>query len=94
MIKQKDVQNVLFNRYIAPAISAFPPSMAVKQWRRIRTHIRNLMPLGVSKSVAIRLGMSSKGYYRLVKTKAVQIALNNKWLKSQGVVSIEEQWVM
>ena len=65
----------------------------LKQWRRIRTRIRNLMRLGVSKSVAISLGMSSKGYYRLAKTKAVQLALNNKWLKSQGLVSIEEQWV-
>jgi RNA-directed DNA polymerase len=65
----------------------------LKQWRRIRTRIRNLMRLGVSKSVAISLGMSSKGYYRLAKTKAVQLALNNKWLKSQGLVSIEAQWV-
>ncbi|BCG62755.1 MAG: RNA-directed DNA polymerase [Methyloprofundus sp.] len=65
----------------------------LKQWRRIRTRIRNLMRLGVSEPTAIRLGMSSKGYYRLAKTKAVQLALNNKWLKSQGLVSIEEQWV-
>ena len=86
-------QDVLFNRYIAPAISAFPPSMAVKQWRRIRTRIRNLMRLGVSKSAAISLGMSSKGYYRLAKTKAVQLAINNTWLKQQGLASIEVQWV-
>lgn len=65
----------------------------LKQWRRIRTRIRNLMRLGVSKPMAISLGMSSKGYYRLAKTKAVQLALNNNWLKSQGLVSIEEQWV-
>ena len=32
-------------------------------------------------------------FYRLAKTKAMQIALNNNWLKSQGLVSIEEQWV-
>ncbi len=65
----------------------------LKQWRRIRTRIRHLMRLGVSKSVAISLGMSSKGYYRLAKTKAVQLALNNNWLTSQGLVSVEEQWV-
>ncbi len=59
----------------------------------IRTRIDNLIRLGVSKTVAICLAMSSKGYYRLTKTKAVQIALNNNWLKSQGLVSIEEQWV-
>jgi len=65
----------------------------LKQWRRIRTRIRKLMQLGVSESTAIRLGMSSKGYYRLAKTKAVQLALNNEWLKSQGLVSVKEQWV-
>lgn len=65
----------------------------LKQWRRIRTRIRHLMRLGVSKSVAISLGMSSKGYYRLAKTKAVQLALNNNWLILQGLVSVEEQWV-
>jgi len=51
------------------------------------------MKLGVSKSTAISLSMSSKGYYRLAKTKVVQIALNNQWLKSQSLVSIEDQWV-
>jgi len=65
----------------------------LKQWRRIRTRIHKLMRLGVSKSAAISLSMSSKGYYRLAKTKAVQQALNNNWLKSQGLVSIEDQWV-
>jgi hypothetical protein len=65
----------------------------LKQWRRIRTRIRQLMRLGVSKHTAISLGMNSKGYYRLAKTKAVQIALNNEWLKSQGLVSVKEQWV-
>jgi len=65
----------------------------LKQWRRIRTRIHRLMRLGVSKAAAIRLAMSSKGYYRLAKTKAVQLALNNNWLKSQGLVSVEEEWV-
>jgi len=51
------------------------------------------MRLGVSKSVAVSLGGSSKGGYRLAKTKAVQLTLNNNWLKSQGLPSIEEQWV-
>jgi hypothetical protein len=35
----------------------------------------------------------SKGYYRLAKTKAVQIGLNNAWLKAQGLVSLKEQWI-
>ena len=65
----------------------------LKQWRKPRTRIRNLLRLGVSLKEAINIGMSSKGYYRLARTKAVQIGLNNDWLKSQGLVSIKEQWV-
>jgi len=37
--------------------------------------------------------LSSKGYYRLAKTKAIQTGLTNDWLKAQGLVSLKEQWV-
>jgi RNA-directed DNA polymerase len=65
----------------------------LKQWRKPRTRIRNLIKLGVSTKAAISIGMSSKGYYRLAKTKAVQLGINNAWLKAQGLVSLKEQWV-
>jgi RNA-directed DNA polymerase len=65
----------------------------LKQWCRMKTRIRNLIRLGVSTKLAIYIGLSSKGYYRLAKTKAVQIGLNNDWLKAQGLVSVKEQWV-
>jgi len=65
----------------------------LKQWCRMKTRIRKLISLGVSTKLAIYIGLSSKGYYRLAKTKAVQIGLNNDWLKAQGLVSVKEQWV-
>jgi hypothetical protein len=37
--------------------------------------------------------MSSKGNYRLAKTKAVQLALNNRYLKAQGLVSLRDLWI-
>jgi len=43
--------------------------------------------------LAVSLGLSSKGYYRLAKTKAVQIGLTNKWLKAQGLVFLKDQWI-
>jgi len=49
--------------------------------------------LGVSVKAAISIGLSSKGYYRLAKTKAMQMGLTNAWLKAQGLVSLKEQWV-
>ena len=65
----------------------------LKQWRKPRTRIRNLIKLGVSVKAAISIGLSSKGYYRLAKTKAMQMGLTNAWLKAQGLVSLKEQWV-
>ena len=65
----------------------------LKQWCRMKTRIRKLIGLGVSTKRAIYIGLSSKGYYRLAKTKAVQIGLNNDWLKAQGLVSVKAQWV-
>lgn len=65
----------------------------LKQWRKPRTRIRNLMALGVARKSAISIGLSSKGPYRLAKTYATQLALNNQWLKDQGLVSIREAWI-
>ena len=65
----------------------------LKQWRKPRSRIRNLIRLGVSLKLSIYIGLSSKGYYRLAKTKAVQIGLNNEWLKQQGLVSVKQPWV-
>ncbi len=65
----------------------------LKQWRKPRTRIRNLIKLGVSVKAAISIGLSSKGYYRLAKTKAVQMGLTNAWLQAQGLVSLKQQWV-
>ena len=65
----------------------------LKQWRKPRTRIRNLLSLGVPKRSAISIGLSSKGPYRLAKTFAVNQGLSNKYLKRQGLVSIKELWV-
>ncbi len=65
----------------------------LKQWRKPRTRIRNLIKLGVPQLRAIHLGLSSKGPYRLAKTFAVHQALDNNFLAKQGLVSIKELWV-
>lgn len=52
-----------------------------------------MMRVGHPETVAVSLGLSSKGYYRLAKTKVMQMALSNRWLKEQGLVSLKDQWV-
>lgn len=63
-----------------------------KQWRWVRTKIRNLLDLGVSLKTAIQHGVSSKSYWHMARTPAVQQALSNAWLKAQGLVNIKDLW--
>ena len=48
------------------------------------TKIRHLRDLGVSLKTAIQYGVSSKSYWHMARTPAVQQALSNAWCKAQG----------
>jgi hypothetical protein len=63
----------------APAISAFTPSLAFKQWRRPRTKISHLVSLGVSLKEAIKTGVGSKGPYAMSRTPITQMQRVTKW---------------
>ena len=63
-----------------------------KQWRWTRTTIRNLLKLGVSLQTAIQHSVSSKSYWHMARTPALQQALSNAWLKAQGLVSVKDRW--
>ena len=63
-----------------------------KQWRWVRTKIKHLLNLGVSLKTAIQHGVSSKSYWHMARTPAVQQALSNAWLKAQGLLSVKDLW--
>ena len=63
-----------------------------KQWRWARTKIKHLLDLGVSLKTAIQHGVSSKSYWHMARTPALQQALSNAWLKAQGLVSVKDLW--
>jgi len=65
----------------------------LKQWRKPRTRIRNLIRLGTRTRTAVSLGLSSKGPYRLARTLATQSGMTNQWLEKQGLVSVRERWI-
>lgn len=65
----------------------------IKQWRWCRTKVRELVKLGTNLRLAISIGLSRKGPYRLAKTLATQSGMTNKWLKDQGLLSVKELWV-
>jgi len=64
-----------------------------KQWRRCRKRVGELLKLGVSGRQAVLTALSRKSYWRLSRTKATQMGLNDAWLKSQGLVSVRDLWI-
>jgi RNA-directed DNA polymerase len=64
-----------------------------KRWRYRRTRIRELLKLGLAKSIAIPLCMTEKGLWRNSRSLAMTSSMTNQWLKDQGLVSVKELWV-
>lgn len=64
-----------------------------KQWRHARTKVRHLLALGTSKRQAIMTAISRKSYWHLSKTLATQTGMTNKWLASQGLISVRDLWI-
>ncbi|MGH8576643.1 MAG: group II intron maturase-specific domain-containing protein [Gammaproteobacteria bacterium] len=64
-----------------------------KQWRWVRTKVRNLLALGTTKRQAILTAISSKSYWHLSKTVATQTGMTNDWPKSQGLISVRALWM-
>jgi RNA-directed DNA polymerase len=63
-----------------------------KQWRYPRTRIRKLKQLGVPHDLAVRHGVSRKGYWRLAKTLGGHMGISKKWLLDQGLVFVRYLW--
>ena len=64
-----------------------------KQWRWVRTKVRNLLALGTNKRQAILTAISSKSYWHLSKTLATQTGMTNAWLNSQSLISVRALWM-
>jgi RNA-directed DNA polymerase len=64
-----------------------------KQWRYVRTKVRNLLKLGTHPGVAIPMCLSRKGPWKCARTLATQTGMTNQWLKDQGLLSVKELWV-
>ncbi len=63
-----------------------------KQWRYVRTKVRNLLSMNVPNKMAILTGMSSKSFWHLSRTYGTNFGMNNQWFASCGLVSIKTLW--
>lgn len=64
-----------------------------KDWKVPRKRRRMLIKLGVAADEVKKASRARKGYWRMSRNSLVSIALNNTYLKEQGVPSIRDLWV-
>jgi RNA-directed DNA polymerase len=64
-----------------------------KQWQRPGTRRRHLIKLGIPPGEVHRASRSRKGYWRMSQNSLVRFALNNRYLKEQGVPELREIWI-
>jgi RNA-directed DNA polymerase len=65
-----------------------------KQWRYVRTKVRELLKLGTAKKTAILTALSRKGPWHLSRTLAPQTGMTTQWLsESLALVSIRALWI-
>lgn len=65
-----------------------------KQWRSVKTKVRELLKLGTAKTTAILTALSRKGPWHLSRTLATQTGMTNQWLsETLGLVSIRALWI-
>lgn len=64
-----------------------------KQWGRPRARRLNLIKLGAPRDKVKMASRSRKGAWRICNIEIVRNAMTNAWLESQGLHSLEHQWV-
>lgn len=63
-----------------------------KQWKRIRTRLRNLIKLGLPKYKAWEFANTRKGYWHIANSPIVTIAMTNARLKKAGYLFFMEYY--
>jgi len=58
-----------------------------------RIKVRHLLALGTGKRQAILTALSRKAYWHLARTLATQTGMTNRWLASQGLLSVRDLWM-
>jgi RNA-directed DNA polymerase len=65
-----------------------------KQWRYVRTKVRELLKLGTARKTAILTALSRKGPWHGARTLATQTGMTTQWLMATlGLVSIRALWI-
>ena len=64
----------------------------LKQWKRCKTKLRNLIALGIPEKWAGRIVFSRKQYWRLANTPQINKALGIAYWQKQGLVRLVDRY--
>lgn len=64
-----------------------------KQWKKIKTKYGNLLRLGIDNGKAWEYANTRKGYWRISNSPILKRSLTNKYLKSQGFITLTERYL-
>lgn len=64
-----------------------------KQWKKIKTKHDNLFRLGIDNGKAWEYANTRKGYWRISKSPVLSRSLTNKYLESQGFITLTERYL-
>jgi RNA-directed DNA polymerase len=65
-----------------------------KQWKKIKTKHDNLFKLGIDNSKAWEYANTRKSYWRISNSPVLSMSLTNKYLKSQGFITLTERYLI
>jgi group II intron reverse transcriptase/maturase len=63
-----------------------------KQWKRIRTRLRNLIKLGIAKYKAWEFANTRKGYWRIANSPILHTSITNERLKQAGYIFLTDYY--
>ena len=63
-----------------------------KQWKRIRTKLKNLIRLGINKSKAWEWANTRKGYWHIANSYILATTITNERLRKAGYVFLSEYY--
>jgi group II intron reverse transcriptase/maturase len=63
----------------------------LKQWKRCKTKLRNLVKLGIPEDWGARIAFSRKKYWRLANTSQINKALSPVYWRDQGLISLVDR---
>ena len=64
-----------------------------KQWKRIRTRIRNLIKLGIEKHKAYEYANTRKGYWRIANSPILGTSITNARLRTAGYIFFSDYYL-